>query len=45
MNKYIVYETDLWNCGYNDYPTLGSSLFDAVKLVNNADIDKYKYSG
>ena len=26
-------------------PTLGNSLFGAVKLVKNADIDKYKYSG
>ena len=26
-------------------PTLGNSLFGAVKSVKNADIDKYKYSG
>ena len=27
------------------YPTLENSLFDAIKLIKNADIDKYKYSG
>ena len=26
-------------------PTLGNSLCGAIKLVKNADIDKYKYSG
>ena len=29
----------------NDYPTLESCLFGAVKLTKNADIDKYGYSG
>ena len=42
---YIVYEIDLWDRGYDDYPTLEKSLFGAVKLVKNADIDNYKYSG
>ena len=27
------------------YPTLQNSLFGAVKLVKNADINKHKYSG
>ena len=27
------------------FPILGNVLFVAVKLVKNADIDKYKYSG
>ena len=35
----------MWDCGYDDYLTLENSLFGAVKLVNNADVDKYKYSG
>ena len=29
----------------SDDPTLGNSLFGAAKLLKNADIDKYKYSG
>ena len=44
VNIYIVYEIDLWDCGYDHYPVLENSLF-AVKLIKNADIDKYKYSG
>ena len=42
---YIVYEIDLWDCGYDDYPALKNSLFSTVKLIKNADIEKYKYSG
>ena len=30
-------------CNSSD-PTLGNSLFGAIKLVKNVDIDKYKYS-
>ena len=30
---------------YSNDPTIGNSLFGAVKLVKQADIDKYKYSG
>ena len=45
MNIYIVYEMNLWDCGYHDYPTLQNYLFGAVKLVKNAEIDKYKCSG
>ena len=36
----IVYEIDLWDRGYDDYLVLENSLFGAVKLVKNADIDK-----
>ena len=43
VNIYIVYEIDLWDCGYDHYPVLENSLF-TVKLIKNADIDKYKYS-
>ena len=43
VNIYIVYEIDLWNYVNSSDPALGNSLFCAVKLVKNADIDKYKY--
>ena len=33
------------NCVDSSDSTLGYSLFGAVKLVKNADTDKYKYSG
>ena len=42
---YTVYEIKLWHRGYDDYTTLENSFFGEVKLVKNADIDKYKYSG
>ena len=34
----------MWNHAYNDDPTLGNSLFGAVKLVKDAAIYQYKYS-
>ena len=45
VNMYIVYETNLWDCGYDFYLILENSLLDAFKLVKNADIDKYEYFG
>ena len=39
VNIYIAYEINLWNYVYNSDPTFGNSLFGAVKLVKNADID------
>ena len=33
VNIYIVYEIDLWNHVDSSDPTLGNSLFGAVKLV------------
>ena len=30
---------------FNDDPALKTSLFGAVRLTKNADIDKYHYSG
>ena len=45
MNIYTVYEVNLQPYKYDDDPTLENSLFGALKLVKNADIDKYKYSG
>ena len=44
MNIFIVYEINLWDRGYDDYPTLEKFFFCSVKLVKNADNDKYKYS-
>ena len=43
-NIYIVYELGA-SSSFNDDPTLRNSLFGAVKLTKNADIDKYWYSG
>ena len=43
VNIYIVYEC-FSTRGYDNYPVLEKSLLGAVKLVKNADIDKYKYS-
>ena len=45
VNIYIVYDINLWNYRDSSDAALGNSLFGAVKLVKNADIDKYKYSG
>ena len=45
VNIYINYERDLLNYVESSDPTLEHILFGAVKLVKNADIDKYQYSG
>ena len=44
VNIYIVYELGASSSHDND-PTLKNCLFGAVTLTNNADIDKYGYSG
>ena len=44
VNIYIFHEIRFSDCS-NNYPTLKNSLFGAVRLTKNADIDKYKYSG
>ena len=44
VNVYIVCELRA-SSSFNDEPALKSSLFGAVKLNKNADIDKYQYSG
>ena len=44
VNIYIVYEISK-NYNISSYPTLDNSLFGAVSLTKNADIDQYKYSG
>ena len=44
MNIYIVY--DIIACSsINNDRTLRISLFAAVRLTKDADIDKYRYSG
>ena len=45
VDIYIVYEKNLcpFNIGRNF--ELGNSLFRAFKLIKNADLYKYKYSG
>ena len=44
VNIYIVYELGA-NISHINDPTLENCLFGAVTLTNNADIDKYGYSG
>ena len=44
VNIYIVYKVSASGSNNND-PTLKNSLFGAVTLTKNADIDKYGYSG
>ena len=44
VNIFIVYELGASSSHIND-PTLKNCLFDAVTLTENADIDKYGYSG
>ena len=45
VNLYIVYEINLWDCRYDDYPVLENYLFGAVKLIKDANFGKFKYSG
>ena len=44
QNIYIVYEISK-SINISDYLTLENCLFGAVSLTENADIDRYKYSG
>ena len=44
VNIYVVYEIPNFH-DIDSYPTLTNALFGAVKLTNNADIDKYRYFG
>ena len=43
VNIYIVYEPGA-SSAFNDDPTLKNSLFDAVRLTRNIDIDNCQYS-
>ena len=38
-------KVNLLDCGYDAYPTLEISFFDAVQLANDADCAKYVYCG
>ena len=44
VNIYIVYEISK-SINISNYPTLKNCLFGAVSLTENANIDRYKYSG
>ena len=45
VNIYNLYKIKLQNYVGNSDLVLGNSLFGAVRLIKNADVDKYKYSG
>ena len=45
LNIRIFFEIILWDHDSDDNPILKNYLSGAVKLVTNADTDKYKYSG
>ena len=45
VNLYISYKLDTWLKDLNTDFTLGNCLFGAIKLMENDDPDKYKYSG
>ena len=44
-NTYFVYKLDTLSRDLNTDFRLGNSVFGAVKLTKNADLDKYGYSG
>ena len=44
VNIHIVYEISK-SINISDYPALENCLFGAVSLIENADIDRYGYSG
>ena len=41
-NKYVIYKIKLWPNIQGAAFALGNLLFEAVKLIKNADPDKYK---
>ena len=45
INVYILYEINLWSLEQDNKFVLLNSLFGAVKLTKNSDLDKYSYSG
>ena len=44
VNLYITYKLDAWSKDLNTDFTLGNCLFGSVKLTENDDLVKYKYS-
>ena len=45
INLYISYTLGLQLRNLNTYFTLGNCLFGSIKLTQNPDLDKHKYSG
>ena len=45
VNLYISYKLDTWSRDLSTDFKLGNCLFGDVKLTENADPDKYRYSG
>ena len=45
VNLFIVYKLDRWSRDLKSEFTPKHCLFEAAKLIKNADPDKYKYSG
>ena len=45
VNLFIVYEIDIWSRDLNAKFKLGDCMFGALKLIRNADPDKYWCSG
>ena len=45
INLYISYALGLQLRNLNTYFTLGNCLFGSIKLTQNPDLDKHKYSG
>ena len=45
VNFFVVYELDTWKRALNTNYTLGDCLFRAAKITQNADSNKYAYSG
>ena len=45
VNIYILSDIDSWSIIQGADLALGNSLFGAFRLIDNADPDKYKYSG
>ena len=45
INLYISYALSPWLRNLNTDFTLNNCLFGSLELTNNADPDKYKYSG
>ena len=45
VNLFIVYQLGTWSQELNADFTIKDCLFESVKIIKNADTDKYSYSG
>ena len=45
VNLYIAYKLNIWSQDLNTEFSLKDCLFGAVKLTNNGNPNKYRYSG